>query len=173
MDQAQGEIKNSSHNLELSAQGENTKLSNEAATEEAVEIEKEITSGAVSDAAVEETLESSPDIQAAKESIAPKILDKVTDFVQPTSEYLTAQETIQELDGTQAEVTGHIHPVENVSGDNVSLEQKTTTISDFDVLNSGPFGKGDGKALNEATHNRWKILKWGKLPKILGGKKAA
>ncbi|MBP6913139.1 MAG: hypothetical protein KBC00_00835 [Candidatus Levybacteria bacterium] len=173
MSQAQGEVKNTPANLDLSAQSKGTELSNEIATKEAVEIEKEVTSGAVSDAAVEETLETSPDIEAAKESVDPKVSQELEKFVQPTSEHLTAQETVQALDGTQAEVTGPTHPVEGVSGDNVSLTQKTTTISDFDALNSGPFGKGDGKVLNKATHNRWKILKWGKLPKILGGKKAA
>ncbi|HMS22299.1 MAG TPA: hypothetical protein PKA38_00905 [Candidatus Levybacteria bacterium] len=173
MGQAQNEVKNTSLNPELSAQGKDTGLSNEIATEEAVEVEKEITSNAVSDAAIEKTLETSPNIEAAKESIDPKVSEDVVKFVQPTSEHLTAQETVQALDGTQAEVTGHIHPVEGISGNNVSLDQNIPTISDFNVLNSKPFGTGDGKVLNKATHDRWKILKWGKLPKILGGKKAA
>lgn len=161
------ETKSDTLPIEELTPAENTSLSNEQAAVGALEVEKDLTSEAVSDAAAEETLEETPDIQAAeaKEAAPPNIPETVKDFIAPISEHLDAGQTIEALDGTGAEIVGETHPAHNLG------QNEPSTLPAFNAVASGKYASGEGKPLEDAVRGRWQILKWAKIPKIFGGQK--
>lgn len=165
------------------AQNEN--ISNAKATAEAVTLEEDLTSGAAADAAVEQTLETSADVKAATSKDATHIGELDPEVanagVTPVGDHLDAVQTAKDVGDSgiaEATMVGELYPPDHVQGDHVVLNDTTakpaSTISDFNAFNSGKFAKGNGEALNVAVKNKWKILKFARIPglqKILGGRK--
>lgn len=110
---------------------------------------------------------------ASAEAIHPEVSSEVFDAgIKTHHEGQLAQEVIDEHPDGTVTPTGEHHPVHTVTGKNVTLPTEPDAVFP-PVMKTGEYANGDTKPLEEVTHSRWSLLRFAKLPRILGGKKAA
>lgn len=130
--------------------------------------------GVPTDSVIEE-IAASDKVAPAAEAILPEAPSEVTDAgVKTHHEEKLAEEVMSAHPDGSIIPAAENHPVHAVDGSNVTLpgEEKPEEIFP-PVMKTGEYARGDTAPLEKATQGRWGLLRFAKLPKILGGKKAA
>jgi len=130
--------------------------------------------GVPTDSVIEEIAASDKAAPAA-EAILPEAPAEVTDAgVKTHHEGKLAEQVMSAHQDGSIIPAAENHPVHAVDGSNVTLpgEEKSGEIFP-PVMKTGEYASGDTAPLEKATQGRWGLLRFAKLPKILGGKKAA
>lgn len=138
------------------------------------------TEGLAADQAIEQIAGSDEEIAApdqaavpAAEAVPAIVSPELSSHVIPSGDQAHTEIAHQGIAPTGAQAAGEHHPVAAVDGSQVTIQQGTKDIIFPPVMSTGQFANGDTAPLEQAVQRRWRILKFPKLPKILGGTKAA
>lgn len=110
----------------------------------------------------------------AQEAIIPIVSQDLSSAgVQTHHEATLATEVLANHPEGDVAPTGEHHPAEIVEGTQVTLPDEKQDNIFPPVMKTGELAKGNSAPLETVVKRRWNLLRFAKLPKILGGKKAA